>query len=155
MEISAELSFWIGVIGTSVGVISLGVTVYQSAVMNERKKHQLDQKKKLSEIQYLLAGVGNLALAKVQAWHNQASLLPKPQDDKDLEMFRVHSNAKDDLMEVSSLVSALEGTIDLKFSATTQLLEKSIEQSKLNNELQKIGLENPTIKSNLPNDPEH
>ena len=148
MEISATVSFWIGIVGIIVGLIGLGIAIYQWAVIDESKKQ-------LVKIQYTLAGVGTLALAKVQAWNNQASLLPKLETNEDLAMLRVHSNARDDLMEISSLVSALEGSIDPESSATTTLLEKAINQGKLNNELQKIGLENPTIQKSKTPEKDH
>ncbi|MBX3640499.1 MAG: hypothetical protein KF888_08300 [Nitrosomonas sp.] len=141
MQISAEISFWIGIIGTLVGVIGLGITIYHWAISNENKKRK-------REIQFILAGVGNLALSKAQAWNNQIGLLPKPKGDVDLETLRVHSKARDDLTEIHSLVSALEGTIDSECSATISLLEKCIKQNELNNKLQTVGLQNPTHPNN-------
>mgnify|MGYP007020038730 CR=1 FL=1 len=64
-------------------------------------------------------------------------------------MLRTLHNAKDDIAEIQSMVSALEGTICLEFSATTELLKKNIEDSKLNNQLQEIGLQNPTRSEHL------
>ena len=141
MQISAEVSLWIGIIGTLAGVGGLGFAIYQWAVLSQSKKRR-------QEIQFLLAGVGHLALAKVQAWNNQISLLPRPNEDQDLQVFRIHEHAKDDLAEIYSLVSALEGTIDSEKSATTALLKKNIEQNELNNKLQEIGLKNPTHPNN-------
>ena len=61
MEISASTSFWIGAIGTLVGILSVGIAIYQWAVLNEAKKRR-------HEIQFILAGVGHLALSKCQSW---------------------------------------------------------------------------------------
>jgi len=124
-----------------VGIISAGIAIYQWTVMNENKKRR-------QEIQFALAGVGSLALSKVQAWNNQISLLPRRNSNEDLEICRVYSNARDDLMEVSSLTNALEGTIDSDFSASNALMEKGIRHAELNNKLQTISLQNP----NLPQD---
>ena len=143
MTISAELSFWIGVVGTLFGILGTGISIYQWAVINENKKRR-------QEIQFVLAGVGNLALSKVQAWNNQLSLLPRPKEETELEIFRVHSHARDDLAEIHSLASALEGTIDSECSATSALLKKGIEQNELNNKLQSVGLQNPTHPINMP-----
>ncbi len=137
MEVSESTSFWIGVVGTLVGVISAGIAIYQWAVINEAKKRR-------HEIQFILAGIGHLALSKCQAWDNQIALLTKPGSIEDLKVFQVHVSAKDDLIEIHSLVTALEGTIDPDSSASKSLLHKSIEQAKLNNELQEAALRNPT-----------
>ena len=142
MEIIESVSFWIGAIGTLAGILGLGIAIYQWAIINESKKRR-------QEIQFVLAGVGNLALSKVQAWNNQINLLPHPKEDAELDIFRVHSNARDDFLEISGLVTALEGTIDSETSATTSLLEKSIKQGELNNKLQSVGLENPTHPNNM------
>jgi len=134
MEVTEILSLLFGFIGT-------GIAIYQWAVLNESKKRN-------EEIQYLLAGVSNLSLAKQQAWINQISLLNTPNDPEQLAHARSCVRARDDIGEVHSLVSALEGVIDADNSATTAILKKSLEQSKINNQLQEEGLKNPTLPQN-------
>ncbi len=137
MEISASTSFWVGAIGTLVGILSAGIAVYQWAVLNEAKKRR-------HEIQFILAGVGHLALSKCQSWNNQIELLARPEKAEDLGIFRIYASARDDLMQIHSIVTALEGTIDSNSSASKALLQKSIEQARLNNELQETALKNST-----------
>jgi len=134
MDVTEILSLLFGFIGT-------GIAIYQWAVLNESKKRN-------KEIQYLLAGVSNLSLAKQQAWINQISLLNISNDPEQLAHARAYVRARDDLGEVHSLVSALEGVIDADNSATTSILKKSLEQSKINNQLQEEGLKNPTLLQN-------
>ena len=124
-----------------VGIIGTAIAIYQFAVINENKKRK-------AEMQFLLAGIGNLALSKQQAWNNQISWLPNPQNPGELENFRIHSRARDDFIEISSIVSALEGAIDIDSSASTKMLERSIKNGELNNKLQSVGLENPTHPNN-------
>lgn len=137
MEISESMSFWIGVIGTFMGILSTGIAIYQWAVINETKKRR-------HEIQFILAGVGHLVLGKCQSWDNQIGLLARPETANDLGIFRAYASVRDDLIEIKNLVSALEGTVDSNSSASIALLQKGIEQAKLNNELQEIALKNPT-----------
>jgi len=40
MNISAEVSFWVGVAGLLIGIIGLGIAIYQWAVLNESKKRK-------------------------------------------------------------------------------------------------------------------
>jgi hypothetical protein len=134
MDITEILSLLFGFIGT-------GIAIYQWAVLNESKKRN-------KEIQYLLAGVSNLSLAKQQAWINQISFLNTPDDPEQLAHARSCVRARDDLGEVHSLVSALEGVIDADNSATTSILKKSLEQAKINNQLQEESLKNPTLSHN-------
>lgn len=121
-----------------VGVIGTAVAIYQFAVINESKKRR-------SELQFLLAGIHQLALSKQLEWNNQMSLLPRIQNDKDLEILRVHARARDNWMEIGSAITALESVIDTDSSAVTAMLEKTIKQSELNNRLQAEGLKNPTL----------
>lgn len=136
MVIEESVSFWIGVIGTFVGVISLGIAIYQWAIASAGKKRS-------SELQYILAGINNAALQKQQAWQNQISTLPKLESAQDWEMGCLYLRAKDDFAEIASLAIALEGSIDTKNSAIRSMLAKSIEIVKLNNELQREGMKNP------------
>ena len=76
------------------------------------------------------------------------SLLPKPQSEKDMEIIRIHARARDNLMEIGSTITALENVIDTETSAIKKMLEKTIEGSKLNNELQGEGLKNPSLPQN-------
>ena len=124
-----------------VGVIGTAVAIYQWAVLNEAKKRR-------HELQFLLAGIHQLALSKSMEWGNQISLLPKQQSDKDLEIIRIHARARDTLMEIVSAVTALESVIDTDSSAISAMLEKNIKQSELNNRLQAEGLKNPTLRKN-------
>jgi hypothetical protein len=59
------------IISLLVGIIGTGIAIYQWAVLNESAKRK-------KEIQFLLAGVSNISLAKQQAWINQISLLKIP-----------------------------------------------------------------------------
>ena len=128
-------------IGLIVGIIGTAIAIYQFAVINENKKRK-------AEMQFLLAGIGNIALSKQQTWNNQISWLPNPQNPVELENVRIHTRARDDFIEISSLVSALEGAIDIDSSASTKMLERSIEDGELNNKLQTVSLENPTHPNN-------
>lgn len=124
-----------------VGVIGTAIAIYQWGVLNESKKRR-------SELQFLLAGIHQLALSKQIEWNNQMNLLPKPQNEKDMEVIRSHARARDNLMEIGSTITALENVIDTDTSAIQAMLEKTIEQAKLNNELQNEGLKNPLLPTN-------
>ena len=127
----------------ALAVVSSVAAIYQFAVLKERKKSHRNY-------QYLLASVGNISLQKMQKWTTQISgIPPEPSSYDTLFVLRTLHNAKDDIAEIQSMVSALEGTICLEFSATTELLKKNIEDSKLNNQLQEIGLQNPTRSEHL------
>lgn len=121
-----------------VGVIGTLVAIYQWAVLNESKKRR-------HELQFLLAGIHQITLSKQIEWNNQIGLLPKPQSDKDMEIIKTHIRARDNLMEITSAISALESVIDTESSAISAMLEKTIKQTELNNRLQSEGLKNPTI----------
>lgn len=124
-------------------VFSSAAAIYQLALLKEREKSH-------RKYQYLLASVGNISLQKMQKWTTQISGIPSEPNSYDtLFVLRTLHNAKDDIAEIQSMVSALEGTICSDFSATTELLKKNIEDSKLNNKLQEIGLQNPTRSENL------
>ncbi len=131
MDTSSTISLLVGIIGT-------GIVIYQWAVLNESKKRQ-------KELQFLLAGISNAVLSKQQTWINQMGLLPPPQTEANLGVMRVHARARDDLSEIHSLVSALEGTIDTENSAITAILEKTLKQGEINNKIQKTALANPTL----------
>ena len=128
-------------IGLLVGIIGTAISIYQAAQLRERKKRNI-------ELQYLLAGISNSALSKQQAWINQMSIALPPQTEDDLKLLRIQARARDDLSEIHSLVSALEGVMDAEGSAITSMLEKNIKQSQLNNKLQEVGLANPSLKKN-------
>ena len=129
-----SLSLLIGIIGTV-------IAVYQAAIIRENKS-------RYKELQYLLAGISNMALGKQQTWVNQGYWLPEPKSELEIQIIRLHARARDDFAEISNSISALEGTIDSEHSAITEMLKKSIEQIKLNNELQAEGLKNPTLSAN-------
>ena len=120
-----------------IGVIGTAVAIYQTAVLRATNQHR-------AELQYLLAGVHQLALSKQMSWNNQLGSLPPLKDEKDLAVFRIHMQARDNLMEISSTISALEGTISTKSSAIKSMMEKTLEQVRLNNKLQEEGMKNPT-----------
>ncbi|WP_045858597.1 hypothetical protein [Teredinibacter purpureus] len=134
MEMSEALSLGIGVIGTA-------IAIYQAAVIRENKKRK-------REIQYLLAGVNNAALQKQISWQNRISTLPKLETDKDWELGNTLMRARDDCQEIASLTVALEGAIDVDYSAIKAMMQKFIDTTKQNNELQAEGLKNPTLKHN-------
>ena len=141
MEISATVSFWMGAIGTLVGIISAGIAVYQWGMINESNKRK-------SELQYLLAGINNAAIHKQMAWQNQINTLPKFESTQDWEMWRLYLKARDDMGEIASLTVALEGTIDADNSAITAMMDKAISLVQKNNQLQAEGLKNPTLNPN-------
>jgi hypothetical protein len=129
------------IISLLVGIIGTGIAIYQWAVLNESAKRK-------KEIQFLLAGVSNISLAKQQAWINQISLLKNPQDPEQLAHARSCFRARDDFSEIQSLVAALELSIDSDNSATTSILQKTLTDSQLNNQIQAEGLKNPTLPKN-------
>lgn len=140
MEITEALSLGIGVIGTA-------IAIYQAAIIRENKKRK-------NEIQYVLAGINNAALQKQISWQNRISTLPKLESEKDWELANSLMRARDDFQEVASLCVALEGTIDVDSSAIESMMQKSINITKQNNELQAEGLKNPTLKHNQKNNEE-
>jgi protein subunit release factor A len=79
------------------------------------------------------------------AWNNQMGLLPKPQDTKDISIIRLHARARDNFAEIASTITALENVIETDTSAIQNMLKKTIEGAKLNNELQNEGLKNPLL----------
>ena len=131
MTIFDAISLMVGVIGTA-------IAIYQCASLNANKE-------KLSEVQFLLAGINNSAVMKQIAWKNQLQFHGNPTDEKDKEIFRIHKRACDDFAEVANLVSALEGAITPHSSAINAVMEKALAHAKLNNSLQAEGLKNPTL----------
>jgi hypothetical protein len=140
MVIDDTISLWFGGVGTLVGVIGLGISIYQWAVINEGKKRK-------SELQYILAGINNAAIQKQMAWQNQINTLPKLESPQDWEMGRLYLRARDDFSEIASLTIALEGTIDIDNSAISAMMDKSIEIVQKNNALQSEGMKNPIFNS--------
>ncbi|MES3008842.1 MAG: hypothetical protein V4751_13835 [Pseudomonadota bacterium] len=128
---------WDETLNLALAILSTSIAIYQWAVINERK----DRDRKM---QFLLASVSHTALSKAQEWINQISLFPPPQNDTDLQILRLHARARDEIVGISNLVSALEGAIDPKSSAITAILEKTLKQGELNNQIQQVGLLNPT-----------
>ena len=133
------------IISLSVGIIGTAIAIYQFAVIKENKKRK-------NEIQHILAGINHAALQKQMSWQNQISTLPKLETDQEWEFGRALLRARDDFQEIGGLTQALEGTIDTENSAIKKLMEQGIEITKLNNELQAEGLNNPTIKKNIANE---
>lgn len=114
--------------GVLISIISTAVAIYQFAILRAAKKRR-------GELQFLLAGIHQIALAKQLEWSDQIAFLNR-QDERDLEVFRVHLRARDNLMEIASAITALEGVIDTDTSAISKMLQKNIDQARLNNELQ-------------------
>lgn len=137
MEITEASSLLVGIIGTA-------TAIYQAAIIRENKKRK-------NEIQYVLAGINNAALQKHVSWQNRISTLPKLETDRDWELANSLMRARDDFQEIASLCVALEGTIDVDHSAIKAMMNKSIEITKQNNELQTEGLKNPTLEKNQLN----
>ncbi|MDP1787008.1 hypothetical protein [Nitrosomonas sp.] len=135
---SNEIVQWILSI---IGVLGTVIAIYQCAVLNESKKRR-------HELQFLFAGIHQFTLSKRMEWDNQISLLPKPQNDRDMEIIRVHVRARDNLMAIGNAITALESVIDTDSSAISAMFEKTIKQVELNNRLQTEGSKNPTIPSN-------
>jgi len=133
----------IGIVGMLLGLVGTGIALYQWGVLNEAKKRR-------HELQYLLAGVSNIALMKSQGWINQLNSYPSPQSASDVALLRILLRARDELTEIHGLVSALEGAIDSDESATTAILRKTLEQGRINNEIQQTALENPTRARDIP-----
>lgn len=134
----------IGWVLSIIGVFGTGIAIYQWAILNESKKRR-------RELQFLFAGIHQFTLSKQMEWNNQISLLPNPQDDKDIEVRKVHIRARDNLMAIGNAITALESVIDTDSSAISAILEKTIKQVELNNRLQTEGSKNPTIPSNQHN----
>lgn len=124
-----------------ISVVGTGIAIYQYAVLNESKKRH-------HELQFLFAGIHQLTMAKRMEWDNQISLLPPTQNDKDMEIVRVHVRARDNLVEIGSAITALESVINTDSSAISAMLEKTIKQAELNNQLQTEASKNPTLRKN-------
>jgi hypothetical protein len=119
-----------------VGIMGIGISIYQMAVINERKK-------KLGELQYLLAGIHSSAVQKQIAWLNQLALVPKSENERDKESFRIHVRARDDFAALAGLALALEGAINTGVSAINTMNERTLEQAKRINLVQEEGRKNP------------
>ncbi len=136
MVINETVSLWFGGIGTLVGLIGTGIAIYQWAIINEGNKRK-------NEFQYILAGIHNVAIQKHISWKNQISTLPKLESQQDWETCRLYLRARDDFAEISSLTIALEGIIDVDYSAISTMMDKSKDIVKKNNQLQSEGTNNP------------
>lgn len=131
------------IISFILAVLSTAIAIYQAAVIRENKKRS-------SELQYILAGINNATLQKQTTWQNQISTLAKPESSQDWETGRLYLRARDDFAEIASLTIALEGTIDVNQSAITSMMDKSIDIVRKNNELQSEGLKNPNMRQPAP-----
>jgi hypothetical protein len=100
----------------------------------------------------LLARISNTALLKSQAWANQLNTYATPNTEAEVSLLRLLLRAKDELVEIHGLVSALEGAVDSEESATTSILKKTLEQSKINNEIQQVGQQNPARAREIQSD---
>jgi hypothetical protein len=126
------------VIVSIVAVMGTAIAIYQWAVLNESKKRR-------HELQFLLAGIHQMALSKQLEWNNQMRFLPPPSSNQESEVLRIHARARDNVMEIASAITALENVIDTGSSAISSMLEKTIKQAELNNRLQAEGLKNPRL----------
>ena len=115
------------ILGLLFGVVGTGIAIYQTAVINEGKKRK-------HELQYLLAGINAAANQKQIAWQNQISLL-NPNTPEEYEAAQVYVRARDDVMEIATLSSALEGTIDTGNSAIVAMMDKYKTITDKNNEM--------------------
>lgn len=129
----------IGIFGLLVGLVGTGVALYQRGVMNEAKKRR-------HELQFLLAGVGNTALLKSQAWDTQFGSFSSAGNDANVSVLRHMARARDDFKELHGLVTGLEGAIDAEASATTAIMKKILEQGQINREIQQVSRETSEIK---------
>ncbi|WP_076421234.1 hypothetical protein [Colwellia sp. UCD-KL20] len=115
------------ILGLLFGVVGTGIAIYQTAVINEGKKRK-------HELQYLLAGINAAANQKQIAWQNQISLL-NPTTPEEYEAAQIYVRARDDVMEIATLSSALEGTIDTGNSAIVAMMDKYKTITDKNNEM--------------------
>jgi hypothetical protein len=126
----------VAIISLLVGIVGTSIAIYQAAVIREGRKRK-------SELQYILAGINNAALQKQITWDNQIKTLPLLETPQDWEMGRLYLRARDDCAEIANLTIALEGAIDIDYSAIKEMMNKSIDIVRKNNELQKEGMKNP------------
>ena len=89
-------------------------------------------------MQFLLAAISSSLNMKQVGWNYQIQELTQRQPNADPELLRIHLRARDDMGELQQLVTSLEGAISYEFSAVSHNMEKSIEQGKLNNQLQDL-----------------
>ncbi|MEL0649510.1 hypothetical protein V6248_18965 [Pseudoalteromonas agarivorans] len=115
------------ILGLLFGFVGTGIAIYQTAVINEGKKRK-------HELQYLLAGINAAANQKQVAWQNQISLL-HPKTPEQYEVAQIYVRARDDVMEIATLSSALEGTIDTGNSAIVAMMDKYKTITEKNNEI--------------------
>lgn len=130
-------------LGLLVGIIGTSTAIYQTAVINEGKKRK-------HELQYLLAGINSAANQKQMAWQNQINLSPPPSTQEDYKVLQSFVRARDDVMEIAALSSALEGTIDTNNSAILSMMDKYRSITEKNNEI--IATQSPTIKPTATKD---
>jgi len=143
MDTSEILSIVFGVFS----LIGTWIAIYQFVKIREGK----DQ---LRRLQYLLAGVNHSAVQKQISWQNQINTIATPQSLSEWEAARVLLRGRDDYQELVGLTVALEGTISTDSSAIKELMQKSIDIVKSNNELQTEGLKNPHFQSSQQTHPE-
>ena len=131
-----ELGTW----GSLASLLGTAIAIFQAGYMRANSKH-------LNKLQYLLAGVGNTALLKQQAWDNQMAILKSKGkiDEAFMSELAIHQSARDGFAEIASLVSGLEGAITTDHSAVTSNLENTLKQTKLNNQIQTEALKNPSV----------
>lgn len=125
------------ILGLLFGVVGTGIAVYQTAVINEGKKRK-------HELQYLLAGINAAANQKQMTWQNQISLLQPPSTPDEYKIAQSLVRARDDVMEIAALSSALEGTIDTNNSAIVAMMDKYKSITDKNKEM--LDSQNPTIQ---------
>lgn len=120
-----------------IGVIGTAISIYQYALIHESKKRS-------KELQYLLAAINSSALQKQQAWANQIQLLGNWDTEEKMLTAKIYIRAKDDFADIAQLTVALEGAISVDDSAINGMLDKALQFSKKNNDLQAESLKNPS-----------
>jgi hypothetical protein len=130
MDALSAISLLVGVIGTA-------ISIYQYALIHESKRRS-------KELQYLLAAIHSSAIQKQLAWTNQIQLLGNPDTEEKMYKLKTYVRAKDDFSDIAQLTVSLEGAISVDDSAISSMLNRTLENSKKNNELQAEGLKNPS-----------
>jgi hypothetical protein len=128
----------LNILGLIFAVVGFAYMVYQQTVIQEGKKQR-------GRMQYALASINNSAIGKQIAWQNRMRTLHELKTQSDWELGNTLMRGRDDFIEISGLAMALEGIIDSDKSAIQDMMQRSIDMTKLNNELQTEASKNPTI----------
>ena len=133
-----ETSNILNIVFGTFSLIGTWIGIYQFVKIKEGKD-------RLRKLQYTLAGINNIAIQKQISWQNQINTLADPKSQSEWEAARVLLRGRDDFQELVGITVALEGTISTDHSAIKDLMQKSIDIVKMNNNLQTEGLKNPNI----------